>query len=88
MHGEIRHTHALASRPALPRGAILQLEGRNVALVEERPGTFREAEVRTGSPEGELVPVLSGIRAGDRVVVDGAMLLNGKDFSSILGAMQ
>jgi multidrug efflux pump subunit AcrA (membrane-fusion protein) len=31
--------------------------------------------VTLGRPVGERLPVLSGVQAGDRVVVDGAVLL-------------
>ena len=75
MFGEMRHTHAVRMLPALPATALLQLDGRNAALVEEAPGTFREAAIETGPPKGDVVPVFAGLKEGDRVVVDGAMLL-------------
>jgi cobalt-zinc-cadmium efflux system membrane fusion protein len=78
MYGQIRHNHGAVMRPALPSGAVLQKNGRNLILVEESSGRFRERTVEIGVTKGELVPVVSGVVAGERVVVDGAMLL-GKD---------
>lgn len=75
MFGEMRHSHAVRALPALPATALLQLDGRNAALVEAAPGTFREAVLEIGPPKGDLVPVFAGLKEGDRVVVDGAMLL-------------
>jgi multidrug efflux pump subunit AcrA (membrane-fusion protein) len=47
-----------------------------VVLLEEAPGHFREAAVETGPRQDGLTAVLKGLKAGDRVVVEGAMLLS------------
>jgi multidrug efflux pump subunit AcrA (membrane-fusion protein) len=38
-------------------------------------GVFEPIEVKFGARNGDRVPILSGIKPGDRIVVDGAMLL-------------
>lgn len=78
MFGKIRHNHGLEAAAALPSGAVVQREGKNIVLLEERAGTFREVEVTVGARKGDMVAILSGVKSGDRVVVDGPMLL-GKD---------
>jgi multidrug efflux pump subunit AcrA (membrane-fusion protein) len=63
----------------VPAGAVIQREADSAVLLEEGPGRFREKIVKIGTPRGDLVPILSGISSGDRVVVDGTMLLNNKE---------
>jgi cobalt-zinc-cadmium efflux system membrane fusion protein len=76
MFGRIRHSHALQSSLAVPDSALLRRQGRNVVLLEEAPGHFREAAVETGPRQDGLTAVLKGLEAGDRVVVEGAVLLS------------
>jgi cobalt-zinc-cadmium efflux system membrane fusion protein len=75
MFGEIRHEETFQTVPVVPAGAIVQREGKTSVWREIRSGEFQTVDVTTGRPRGGLVPVLSGIRPGDRVVVDGTMLL-------------
>jgi cobalt-zinc-cadmium efflux system membrane fusion protein len=75
MFGRIRHSHGAESAPAVRSTAILQRQGNNVVLREEAPGTFREVAVKTGPSSGAFTAVHEGLKAGDRVVVDGAVLL-------------
>jgi cobalt-zinc-cadmium efflux system membrane fusion protein len=75
MFGEIRHEETFQVVPALPRGAIVQRGGRSSVWREKSPGCFEAAEVTYGRSSDGLVPALSGIHPGDRVVTDGAMLL-------------
>jgi multidrug efflux pump subunit AcrA (membrane-fusion protein) len=75
MFGQIRHTHGMASLPAVPYAAIVQRDGRNLVLIEAGPGRFREQTINIGARQGDMVAVLSGVHAGERVVTDGTMLL-------------
>jgi len=75
MFGSIRQTKSKRVVPVLPAGAVTQGDGKSVAWVERGPGRFQPVEVKTGERIGSMLPVLSGIREGDRVVTDGAMLL-------------
>jgi cobalt-zinc-cadmium efflux system membrane fusion protein len=75
MYGTIRHTDAMRTLPVVPVGAVLQGDGKTVVWVEQAPGRFRPVEVKTGERTGGNLPVLSGLQAGTRIVVDGAMLL-------------
>ena len=38
-------------------------------------GTFQTVAVKLGSREGDLIGIEQGLKPGDRVVVDGVMLL-------------
>jgi cobalt-zinc-cadmium efflux system membrane fusion protein len=75
MYGTIRHTDSMRTLPVVPVGAVVQGDGKSTVWVEESPGKFRPVVVKTGERSGDVLPVLSGLKAGARVVVDGAMLL-------------
>jgi len=75
MYGTIRHTDSMRTVPVLPVGAVVQGDGKSSVWVEQGQGHFKPVEVKTGERNGDLLPVLSGLQAGARVVVDGAMLL-------------
>jgi RND family efflux transporter MFP subunit len=56
----------------IPRGALVDDDGREVAYVQVDGEHFEERQVRTGPRQGELVGIVQGLSAGERVVVRGA----------------
>lgn len=94
MFGRIRHLEAIKPTPVLPVGAIVQGDGRNVVYVEQSKGRFEMREVVTGNRVGDFVAVVSGVSVGERVVVDGVMLLRtgeskeGSPYRAIAGRME
>jgi cobalt-zinc-cadmium efflux system membrane fusion protein len=60
---------------AVPIGALFTEEGRSYVYIEAGPGRFERRAVEVANGGGSDRRVLSGLRAGDRVVVDGALLL-------------
>lgn len=77
MFGSIHHTKSTAPTPVVPARAIVQSEGQAVVFVAAAPGRFERREVVLGRPAGDVVRVTRGLKAGDVIAVDGAMLLNG-----------
>ncbi|MBO0858901.1 MAG: efflux RND transporter periplasmic adaptor subunit [Chloracidobacterium sp.] len=77
MFGRIRHLEAMRETPAAPIGAIIQDGGKKIVYVERGKGKFEAREVVTGHRSGDLVAIVSGLQPGERVVVDGVMLLRG-----------
>jgi cobalt-zinc-cadmium efflux system membrane fusion protein len=75
MYGTIRHTETTRVLPVVPVAAVVQDQGRSAVWIEQAPGRFRSVEVKTGERLDGILPVLAGLKSGDRVVVDGAMLL-------------
>jgi cobalt-zinc-cadmium efflux system membrane fusion protein len=75
MYGTIRHTDSMKTLPVVPAGAVLQGDGKTVVWVEQGPGRYQPVEVKAGERAGGNLPILSGLQAGARIVVDGAMLL-------------
>ena len=71
----IRHTGAPRPTPVLPIGAVVQEYGHPIVFLERTPGRFERREVVLGPRAGAFMPIVSGVRAGERVVVDGGVLL-------------
>lgn len=60
---------------AVPRKAVLLVEGRPVAFVAAPDGTFQRRAVDLGISGGGLVEIRSGLSAGEKVATDGAFIL-------------
>lgn len=75
MFGQIHHVHEPVPKPAVPVSAVIETNGRSVVYVEESPGVFRERTITTGERQNGLLPAMRGLSAGERIVVDGVMLL-------------
>lgn len=59
----------------LPAAAVQSHEGRAVVFVQRGERAFTARSVRVGEDRGGHVPVLEGVRAGERVAVRGAFTL-------------
>lgn len=77
MFGRIRHIESTVRRPVIPPGALIQGDGASIVYHELSPGVFKSTPVTVGNRTQAGIPILSGIKAGDRVVTDGGMLLKG-----------
>ncbi len=64
----------------VPFNSIVTVEGKNYVFVEESPGDFFRREVVLGISTRERVNVLEGLTRGDRVVIEGSILLKGLSF--------
>lgn len=78
MFGSIHHIESTITAPVLPAGAVIQGDKYSLVFIEQSPGRFRQTEVTVGKRMGDRVPILTGLEAGTRVVVDGVMLLKGQ----------
>jgi cobalt-zinc-cadmium efflux system membrane fusion protein len=77
MFGSIHHIESTAKMPVVPAGAVVEGDGHSTVFVESAPGTFQERNVVVGKKAGPQIRIVSGVKAGETVVVDGAMLLSG-----------
>jgi len=75
MFARIRHAHGSQRLPAVPSSAVVQASGRAWVFVERSAGEFERRAVEIGETFGPSIPVLAGVQPGDRVVVEGAVLL-------------
>ena len=64
-----------ASRPVVPVVAIVDDAGRPIVFVQRGGETFERRAVTLGPRAGDLVQIVEGLRAGDRVVTKGAYLV-------------
>ena len=60
---------------AVPESAIVEHDSQTFVFVPESGNTFRRVDVVTGQKTGEFVEIISGLSAGDQVVVNGAFVL-------------
>jgi len=75
MFGTVHLAEETEPRPVVPVAAVFAYAGKPCVWREASPGVFERVSVETAAPTGDRIPVLSGLRVGDRVVVDGVMLL-------------
>ncbi len=61
---------------AVPSSAVLTTGQRLLVYVEREPGQYEAVSPKLGPRAGAYYPVLSGLEAGQRVVVDGNFLLD------------
>ena len=78
MFGSIRHSGSVRSQPVVPLAAVVQEYGHSAVFLERGPGRFERRQVTTGPSRNDVVVILSGLGADDRVVVEGAVLLKGQ----------
>ncbi|OVZ61251.1 efflux transporter periplasmic adaptor subunit [Pigmentiphaga sp. NML080357] len=73
-------TMLIVSRPTeqlvIPASAVVRFENEDLVYVEIEPGRFRATQVQTGGTYNGKRVVVSGLKAGDRVAVEGAFHLN------------
>jgi len=79
--GQSVSVHAARNAAAgivLPEAAIVPGVKNDRVFVETEPGTFAARTVRVAARLGGRVRLASGVRAGERVVTEGAMALDGE----------
>lgn len=72
-----------ATALTVPSQAIQKIGDSTVVYLEEKPGSFRERKITIGRNLGSDYEVLSGLKAGDRVVVHGSLQLLGEELQRL-----
>ena len=72
-----------APRTLLPKAAIRTLDGRSVVFVVNDDRLERRA-ITVGLENGDQIEVLSGVSAGERVVIEGPQSLKDGDKVKVL----
>jgi cobalt-zinc-cadmium efflux system membrane fusion protein len=62
----------------IKQGAVQELHGQSVVFVKQSDTAFALRAVELGAAVGDYRRVLSGLRDGDQIVVDGSFLLKSK----------
>lgn len=86
MFGEMTLSYDLGERLTLPTSAVLRTGHRNVVFVQTGETELSPAEVTLGVRSGEVYEVLSGLKAGDRVVTSANFLVDSE--SSLKAALE
>ncbi len=60
----------------VPSSAVISTGNRRTTFVEPEPGMYRERLIETGDEINGSVVVKTGLREGDRIVVQGGLLLS------------
>ena len=81
---EPEQTTAPAARVSVPKAAVRSVDGTSVVFVIKEDRVERRA-VRAGREDGDQVEVLSGLSAGERVVIEGPATLKDGDRIKIQG---
>lgn len=55
----------------VPKESVVDIGGKNVVFIHTKAQTFKGAEVLLGRTDGKYVEILSGLKAGARVVTTG-----------------
>jgi Cu(I)/Ag(I) efflux system membrane fusion protein len=64
---------------AVPESAVIDTGTRKVVYLEREPGTFDAVSVELGPRDGGFYTVLGGLSEGDRVVTQGAFLVDAEN---------
>jgi cobalt-zinc-cadmium efflux system membrane fusion protein len=67
--------NAASPRPTVPAAAVVDDAGRPIVFVQREGETFERRAVTLGPRAGDVVQVLEGVKAGERVVTKGAYLV-------------
>jgi cobalt-zinc-cadmium efflux system membrane fusion protein len=62
--------------PIVPTSALVLKDDVNQVYVEVAPWSFEARPVEVGFQQGDDAVIQSGVKAGDRVVMKGGVLLN------------
>src|SRR5262249_14519730 len=61
---------------SIPSSSVIDTGKQQVVFVQHSPGIFDARIVSLGRRSGDYYPIRSGLQPGDRVVVEGALLLD------------
>jgi Cu(I)/Ag(I) efflux system membrane fusion protein len=62
----------------IPRSAVLHTRSEPIVYVDKGGGAYEPRTVKTGRAGDADIEIISGLRAGERVVTQGALLLDGQ----------
>jgi cobalt-zinc-cadmium efflux system membrane fusion protein len=76
MFGTIHHVESFAKTTVVPVSAVIDDNGQSVLFVQTAPGVFERRVVQCGRKADSVIRIGSGVRPGETVVADGAVLLS------------
>ncbi|HEX4565124.1 MAG TPA: efflux RND transporter periplasmic adaptor subunit [Vicinamibacterales bacterium] len=76
MYGTIRHVESMVRTTVVPVAAVIDDNGQSVLFVQTGQGQFERRVVQAGRKADSVIRIASGVKPGEPVVVDGAVLLS------------
>jgi len=78
MFASLSFAQGQAPKSALlvPSEAVIRTGARNLVMLAEGEGKYRQVEVKTGAESGGRTEILHGLKTGDKVVVSGQFLVD------------
>jgi len=65
---------------AVPRTSVVQVDGKPTVFIAVEENAFIPRPVKTGARDPELIEILEGVEAGERVVTEGVFALKSETF--------
>ncbi len=75
MFGQLQISGPVRQMVSIPLGAVVQTPSDQIVYRETSPGQYEPVPVKTGERMDDRLIILSGLAAGNRIVVDGPMLV-------------
>lgn len=87
MYGNVEIKVQLGRRLTVPEGAIIDTGIRQMAIIDKGDGYFEPREVKVGAKVADYYEVISGLKAGERVVTSANFLIDSESkFKEAVGA--
>jgi Cu(I)/Ag(I) efflux system membrane fusion protein len=88
MYANVEIKVQLGRKLAVPEGAIINTGIRQIAILDKSNGYFEPREVKVGSKADNYYEVLSGLKAGERVVTSANFLVDSEsNLKEAMGGM-
>ena len=76
MYADVEFRVTLPSKVTVPAEAVLDAGEHKTVFVDRGNGFFEPRQVKTGERDGNRIQILSGLRAGERVVTSGNFMID------------
>jgi membrane fusion protein, copper/silver efflux system len=76
MYGDVELKTTVTHKLTVPQAAVMRSGLRQVVFVDRGKGYFEPREVKVGAQWGGRTEIVSGLKAGERIVVSGNFLLD------------
>ena len=76
MYGDVELKTGGSRKLTVAQTAVLNSGQRQVVFVDRGNGSFEPRDVKIGEPSGARVEILSGLKAGERIVTSGNFLID------------